>query len=221
MGILVVMAAWVMLYAYLVAYTAPPWIVSAVLLLPILALGWTLAIARRRSVWEANETGLWKRHGTESRLLAEWGHVVALEAGGRPGSPNVSLVIRTTKPNGKIRLLAGSGINRDGVRTLYEASAYYLKRRGIEGSNPFGWRNLLPLVAKKPTTGADVNWTFHAGLDLILGGAIALPESIQQTVEAQALVAGVMGLGGALLLLGIGRMRRRAGAREPEYRVNE
>lgn len=220
-GMITILALWSALYAYIVWYTHPPAAIVGLFLLPAIALIWTLRITSRPVVWEPNETGLWKHVGRESSLLIDWREVASLVVRGRPGSNNVFLVVRRKDRGRSIRIVAGAGIDRDGVRTLYEASAFYLKSRGISGENPFGWRDILPLVVTKPTKGARFNWILHSGVDALIAGVVILA-SVPTRAAGPLLVGLPLTAGGALIILGAKvRARKPIQSPEPRYRVNE
>lgn len=220
-GILVLLLLWALLVAYLVGYTNPPLGVSVLLTLPFLALAWTLAATYRRVAWEANESGLSKRSGKETRVLVKWENVRAISVGSGAGPRGAVLAYRPKGRGRSVRVVAGAGIDREGVRTLYEASAYYLKRHGVLAENPFGWRDILPLTSTKPTRGERVPWIIHVAWALIVSGALAVPGSLGGSPGSLGVGLGLIAIGAAVFVLAVLRGRKHAAGPEPEYRINE
>ena len=212
---------WTILYAYLLGYTKPPILAAVLLFLPFVALGWTVSASGRPVAWEVDEVGFWRSRGKTRRLLVEWPRVTELLAHGRPGSPNAALVLRVKAPASTIRIVAGAGISLDALRTLYEASAFHLRRYGVRIQNPFGWSDTLPLVATKVTRGPKVDWAFHIGASLVLGGLVLLPGAVGQSVMETAIALATSILGGVVLVLSRVRARKHVPPPEPGYRVNE
>jgi len=54
-GILILLLFWAVLFGYLQAYTNPPVLATILLLLPFLALAWTLSLISRETIWETDD----------------------------------------------------------------------------------------------------------------------------------------------------------------------
>jgi hypothetical protein len=196
-GVLVLLLCWGVLFSYVASYTNPPFPLVVLLLVPFLAIGWTFSIISRETVWETDDSGLRRKFGSKITTAVEWKDVGRLIAKGRPGSPNVVLLVEGKDHLTRMRVLSGAGIDIQALQVLYQSASQFLRAYGVEGENTLGWPNVLPLVGTQPTRSAKPNWAVEVGIGEFVSGALTL---ITAGLQGELVTAGV---GGAISLIGI------------------
>src|SRR2546428_9898583 len=100
----------------------------------------------------------------------------------------------------KMKIVAGAGPDLPGLRSLYQSACAFLRVHRVEGKNPFGWPNTLPLAGTVETRSAKPNWLAHVGVALSTAGITTLLGAMQQGS------AGTRSRGAALARAGFGNL---------------
>ena len=199
-GILILLLFWAVLFGYLQAYTNPPVLATILLLLPFLALAWTLSLISRETIWETDDSGIRKTFGRKTTASTAWKDVGELFVKAGPRTTNASMLVVGRDGSRKMKIVAGAGLDLPGLRTLYQSACAFLRVHRVEGKNPFGWPNTLPLAGTVETRSVKPNWLAHVGVALSTAGITTLLGAMQQGSAVTSW------LGAAITLAGIGMM---------------
>src|SRR5436309_15175341 len=159
------MLFWAVLFGYLQAYTNPPLLATILLLLPFLALAWTLSLISRETVWEPDDSCIRKTFGRKTTASTAWKDVGELFVKAGPRATNASMLVVGRDGSRKMEIVAGAGLDLPGLRILYQSACAYLRVHRVEGKNPFGWPNTLPLAGTVETRSVKPNWLAHVGVE--------------------------------------------------------
>src|SRR2546428_13575887 len=79
----------------------------------------------------------------------------------------------------KMKIVAGAGPDLPGLRSLYQSACAYLRVLRVEGKNPFGWPNTLPLAGTVEQRSVKPHSPAHVGGALSTAGITTLVSSSQ------------------------------------------
>src|SRR5207247_9646101 len=145
-GILILMLFWAVLFGYLQAYTNPPLLATILLLLPFLALAWTLSLISRETVWETDDSGIRKTFGRKTTASTAWKDVGELFVKAGPRATNASMLVVGSDGSRKMKIVAGAGVDLPGLRILFHSASAYLSVNRDEGKNQYGKSHTLPFT---------------------------------------------------------------------------
>jgi len=168
------LAMWSILFAYLVGYTSPPFVVILLLFLPVLLLAWVLYMTNTGVSWEIDSIAFRKLIG--DRLVDEipLRDVASVMSFGNPAEQAAILRIFDRAGKERTKLVTGPAVGFEDVRVIYETLASRTTDFGSEVANPFGWKAASHTATEYRTKGERVSLLPHFATSLIATGLLTL-----------------------------------------------